>query len=54
MFSNLEQITKAKEIHEQNKSSGKGSPLRACAHAAPLAGDHTTAHSGTLWRDTLR
>ena len=34
--------------------SGKGHPLRACAHAAPLVGDHTTAHSGTLWRNTLR
>ena len=24
------------------------SPLRVCAHAAPLAGDHTTDLSGTL------
>ena len=25
-----------------------------CHTLAPLAGDHTTAHSGTLWRNTLR
>ena len=32
----------------------EGAPFGACAHAATLAGDHTTVRSGTLWRDTLR
>ena len=42
------------EDHVQSEGSGGVTFLRACAHAAPLAGDHTTARSGTLWRNILR
>ena len=44
----------SREDQVQDHGSGKGHPLRACAHAAPLAGNHTTARSGTLWRHTVR
>ena len=56
MISTFEQKDGASRGHDERmcRTGVPGeAPLRACAHAAPVAGDHTTARSGTLWRNTL-
>ena len=42
------------EVHVKGKRVSDSPPGWVYAHAAPLVGDHTTAVSGTLWRNTLR